>query len=120
VRAIERCVTAPWPWEMQSTAALVYLPEQIVWYLIVALLPIGIVSSLRRDALLAGLLIGVGAVAAVGIALLSGNVGTLVRLRVLAMPYLATVSAAGLCDVFARAVHRERGPATERAEPIWR
>lgn len=120
VRAIERYVTAPWPWEMQSTAALVYLPEQIVWYLIVALLPIGIVSSLRRDALLAGLLIGVGAVAAAGIALLSGNVGTLVRLRVLAMPYLATVSAAGLCDVFARAVHRERGPATERAEPIWR
>jgi Mannosyltransferase (PIG-V) len=120
VRAIERYVTVPWPWETQSTAALVYLPEQIIWYLIIALLPMGIVSSLRRDALLAGLLVGVGAVAAVGIALLSGNVGTLVRLRVLAMPYLATVSAAGLCDVLARAVHRERGPAIEKAEPIWR
>jgi hypothetical protein len=119
VRAIERYVTAPWPWEAESVSALAYLPEQVIWYLIVLLLPCGIVATLRRDPLLACLLMGIGSVGALGIALVSGNVGTLVRLRVLAMPYFATVSATGLCDLLASAVRHERGPASEKAEPIW-
>jgi hypothetical protein len=119
IRAIERYFTVPWPWEAESTAALAYLPEQIIWYLIVALLPCGVVSALRRDALLACLLMGIGVVAAVGIALLNGNVGTLVRLRVLALPYFTTVSAAGLCDVLAIVRRREREPAIGKAEPTW-
>ena len=120
VRAVERYVTAPWPWEAESVSTLAYLPEQVVWYLIVLLLPWGMVSALRRDPLLACLLVGIGAVGALGIALLSGNIGTLVRLRVLALPYFATISATGLCDLLAAAVRRERGPATQKAEPIWR
>jgi dolichyl-phosphate-mannose-protein mannosyltransferase len=119
VRAFERYVTAPWPWEAESTAAVTYLPEQIVWYVVIALLPFGIVSCLRRDPLLACLLLGVGVVAMAGIALSSGNVGTLVRLRVLAWPYFATLSAAGLCDLLAAAVRHKRGPAIEKAELIW-
>jgi hypothetical protein len=119
IRAVERYVTAPLPWEAQSTAAVTYLPEQIVWYFVVALLPFGIVSCLRRDALLTCLMLGVGAVAMFGIALSSGNVGTLVRLRVLAWPYFATLSAVGLCDVFAAAARPRRGLAIEKAEPIW-
>jgi hypothetical protein len=120
VRAVERYVTVPWPWEAQSLSTLAYIPEQIIWYVIVALLPFGVVSSLRRDALLACLLLGIGVVAAAGIAFLSGNIGTLVRLRVLALPYFVTVSAAGLCDLLAMATRRGRGPSIERAEPIWR
>ena len=40
-----------WP-QHRSTTALAYLPEQLVWYGIVALLPFGLFFSLRRDALL--------------------------------------------------------------------
>jgi len=119
VRAVERYVTVPWPWEAQSAAALAYMPEQIVWYLLVALLPIGAVFSLRRDSLLTSLLLGIGAVAALAIALLSGNVGTLVRLRVLAFPYVATLSAVGACELLTMATRREDGPVFEKAEPIW-
>ena len=120
VRAVERYFTVPWPWEAESSATLAYLPEQIIWYLIVLLLPIGVFSSLRRDALLTCLLMGTGVVAALGIAFLNGNVGTLVRLRVLALPYFTTISATGLCDVLAMVRQRERRPAIGKAEPTWR
>ena len=74
------------PWEAQSAAALAYLPEQIVWYVLVVLLRSGLVFALRRDALVAGLLFGHAMVAALTVALTSGNVGTLVRHRGLALP----------------------------------
>jgi hypothetical protein len=119
VRALERYVTAPWPWEVQSASALAYMPEQVVWYVVIALLPFGFVFSMRRDSLLASLLFGVAAVGALAIALLSGNVGTLVRLRVLAFPYLAMLSAVGACELLALAIRRENGPLLEKAAPIW-
>ena len=96
VRAVERYVTVPLPWEVKSTTALAYLPEQLIWYGIVALLPFGLLFSLRRDALLTSLLVSVAGVAGLAIALLSGNVGTLVRLRVLAIPYLASLGMVGV------------------------
>src|SRR5207248_10371875 len=52
VRAVERYVTVPLPWEVKSTTALVYLPEQLIWYCVIALLPFGVFFSLRRDPLL--------------------------------------------------------------------
>jgi hypothetical protein len=119
VRAFERYVTVPLPWEVKSTTALAYLPEQLFWYGIVALLPFGLVFSLRRDAVLTSLLAAVAGVAAIGIALLSGNVGTLVRLRVLAIPYLASLSMVGLCELLTHAVRRGHSRVIEKVEPIW-
>jgi len=108
VRAAERYVTVPLPWEAKSPAAVAYLPEQVVWYVLVALLPIGLLFSLRRDVVLTMILCGVTAVSASAIALLNGNVGSLVRLRVLAIPYLTWLSMVGLCELLARASqHRE-------------
>jgi hypothetical protein len=118
VRAAERYVTVPLPWEVQSPSALAYLPEQVIWYGIVALLPFGVVFSLRRDTLIASLLMGTAATGATAIAYLSGNVGTLVRLRVLALPYLVVLSAVGLCELLAMAARRE-GRAFKEAESIW-
>lgn len=113
VRAFERYVTVPWPWEVQSTAALIDIPEQVVWYLLVLLLPIGLVRSFQRDAALTGLMFGTAAASIVAIALTSGNVGTLVRHRSLAVPYLLWLSLAGLCELLSRA------PSFTKAEPIW-
>ena len=119
VRSFERYLTVPLPWEAQSTAALAYLPEQIVWYCIVALLPVGLLYSWRRDPLLASIFLSVGVVAATAIALLNGNVGTLVRLRVLSIPYFACLSMVGLCELLARAPRTNESGLFEKAEPIW-
>jgi hypothetical protein len=103
VRAFVKYVTVPLPWEIQSRSALVYLPEQIAWYLLVGLFPIGFVFALRRDPLVAGLLFGHAIVAAATVALTSGNVGTLVRHRGLALPYVVWLSAVGACELLRRA-----------------
>jgi hypothetical protein len=120
-RAFERYVTVPWPWEVQSRAMLVDIPEQVVWYVLVLLLPAGLIASFRRDAVLTGLLFGTALVSIVAIALTSGNVGTLVRHRSLAMPYLLFLSLAGLCELLSRAGVRTTGavPALTKAEPVW-
>jgi len=122
VRAFERYVTVPWPWEVQSRLALYDIPEQVVWYLLVLLLPAGIIASCRRDPTLTGLLLGTALVSTVAVALTSGNVGTLVRHRSLAMPYLMFLSLVGLCEVLARARTSGTAPASKsftRAEPVW-
>ncbi|HET9830694.1 MAG TPA: hypothetical protein VFP91_03255, partial [Vicinamibacterales bacterium] len=67
-------------------------------------------------------LFGTALVSIVAIALTSGNVGTLVRHRSLAMPYLVFLSAAGLCELLSRAAARGRAPAASpftKAEPVW-
>jgi hypothetical protein len=94
-------VTVPLPWKIQSRAALTYLPEQVVWYLMVVLVPIGIASGLRRDVLLTALLATYTGTAVVLVAITSGNVGTLVRHRGLAVPYLLWFSVLGACEVVA-------------------
>jgi 4-amino-4-deoxy-L-arabinose transferase-like glycosyltransferase len=92
-------VTVPLPWKIESRAALSFLPEQIVWYVMVLLAPFGLVAGLRRDALLTALLCGYTATAVVLVAITSGNVGTLVRHRGLAVPYLLWFSVLGACEV---------------------
>lgn len=101
VKAVVRYVTVPWPWEVRSTAALAYLPEQLVWCLLVALALIGLPFACRRDVIVAGLLIGHAVVAAATVALISGNIGTLVRHRGLALPYFVWISGVGVCELLA-------------------
>jgi hypothetical protein len=102
VRALGRYVTAPEPWSAPSRAALSFVPEQVVWYVLAAFVPIGLLFAFHRDPLIAGLLCGNALVAVVTVALVSGNVGTLVRHRGLAMPYLVWISAVGICECAAR------------------
>jgi hypothetical protein len=129
VRALERYVTVPLPWEARSAASLAYVPEQLVWYIIVALAPIGLVFAFRRDTLVASLLLGYTLVAVVTVAVTSGNVGTLIRHRGLALPFMVCLSAVGACELIAWARHRrEPTPAADagsgtvlmRVEPTWR
>jgi hypothetical protein len=103
VRAVERYVTVPLPWEAQSAAALAYLPEQLFWYILAVLSVPGVAYALRRDPVVAGLLFGYAIVAALLIALTSGNVGTLVRHRGLALPFIVWLSAVGGCELLAAA-----------------
>jgi hypothetical protein len=128
VRAVTRYVTVPLPWEARSASALAYLPEQVFWYLIVVFAPLGIVGSLRRDRVTAGLLLGYAGVAALAVAMISGNVGTLVRHRGLALPFVVWLSAVGVCDLI-RWLDRRRTsertvdagrPPLLKVQPTWR
>jgi hypothetical protein len=102
VRAVVRYVTVPLPWEAQSVAALAFLPEQILWYVLLAFVPFGVVFAFRRDVVVAGLLVAHAAIAGLSVALTSGNVGTLIRHRGLALPYLVWLGAVGACELLSR------------------
>jgi hypothetical protein len=95
VRAARTFLFIPWPWEMVSASELAFLPEHLVWLLIVAFTPIGIVVGWRRDRLVTSLLIGFVLPTAAALAITNGNVGTLLRLRGLVSPYLIWLAVLG-------------------------
>jgi hypothetical protein len=97
IRALSSFVVVPAPWQLQSARELAYLPEQIAWYILALLLPAGIVAGCRRDRLVTCMLAGYVAPTAIALALTNGNVGTLLRLRGLVVPFLAWVSLVGFC-----------------------
>ena len=97
----------PTPWQIHSRAEAAYLPEQIVWYIVVFTAAIGFVAGLRRDSLVTWLFAGYAAVALVVVGLNTGNMGTLVRHRAFALPYLGALSALGATVLLARFAGRE-------------
>jgi hypothetical protein len=99
LRSATSFVTVPWPWEFVSLRELLYLPEHVLWYVMVALLPIGIVAGWRRDRFVTMLLAGYMIPTAAAIALTNGNVGTLLRLRGIVTPYVVWLSAVGFVAV---------------------
>lgn len=109
IRAAVSFFTTPFPWEMRSRSELAFLPEQLTWYVLLALSPIGLIAGWRRDPWLTSLLIGLAIPTAAAVAVTNGNVGTLLRLRGLVTPYLISLGAVGLialADMLAR-VHRD-------------
>lgn len=97
-------VTEPAPWRIESKPMLAYLPEQMFWYVLLALAPFGVVAAVRRDPMLAALLVTHAFAAATVVAMTSGNIGTLIRHRGLVMPYLAWLAGLGLYELMRSAV----------------
>lgn len=95
VKAMASYFVEPVPWRTESVALLAYVPEQMTWYLMALMLPFGVVAGMRRDLLLTSLLAAHAGVAMLLVALTSGNIGTLIRHRSLAFPYLVWLSALG-------------------------
>jgi hypothetical protein len=88
-------VIYPAPWQVRSRSELIYLPEQMLWYLVVFAAVIGVVTGMRRDRLVTCLFAAYAIVALVTVGVSSGNMGTLVRHRAFALPYLGALSAYG-------------------------
>lgn len=107
-KAVWSYVAEPLPWKMESRLLLGYLPEQIVWYAMALLLPIGVVAGTRRDVVMTAMLTSHAAAAILIVALTSGNIGTLIRHRTLALPYLVWLSALGAQNCIRRFVDRRR------------
>jgi hypothetical protein len=99
VRAAISFVVTPLPWEMASLRELAFLPEHLVWYLMLAILPFGVVAGWKRDPLVTAVLLGYVVPTAAAVALTNGNVGTLLRLRGLVSPYLIWLSVLGLLTI---------------------
>jgi hypothetical protein len=97
VRAAGSFVLTPLPWQMRSTSELLFLPVHLGWYVMLALLPFGLVAGWRRDPWVTCVLVGLALPTAAAVALTNGNVGTLLRMRSLVIPQLVWLSALGLC-----------------------
>jgi len=109
VRGIGAYLTIPRPWDAQSRATAAYIPEQMIWYLLAALAPVGMLFGFRRDPIVTGLLIAYAMLIAGASAFTDGNVGTLVRHRGLVLPYLVWLSGVGACELIA-AIGRQPVP----------
>lgn len=108
VKAIWSYFAQPLPWAAQSRTMLAYIPEQIIWYLLALLLPFGIYSGMKRDIVLTSVLAAHAVAAILIIALSSGNIGTLIRHRALALPYIVWLSAVGAHEWMCRIAERSR------------
>jgi hypothetical protein len=108
-RGVAAYLTVPRPWDVQSRIAAAYVPEQIVWYVLIVLVAAGLPASFRRDPRLTSLLAAHAFLLAAAAALTDGNVGTLVRHRGLALQYLVWLAGVGACEV-ALAAHRRLSP----------
>ena len=105
-RGIASYVARPLPWDAESRAAVAQIPEQVVWYVLALLAAAGALFACRRDPLLAGLIVAYALLLAAGSAFTDGNIGTLVRHRGLAVPYVVWLSAVGATELLARARRR--------------
>lgn len=94
-RAVVRYFVEPMPWIPRSRAMLAYVPEQAAWWSLLLLMPFGIATGLKRDALLTSVLLSHAAAIIMMVALTSGNIGTLIRHRGLVLPYFVWIAALG-------------------------
>jgi hypothetical protein len=102
LRAIVAAVVVPVPWKAESTFTRAYLPEHIIWYLMVALVPLGIWFGLAHSPPATLVMTSYVLLMGLGIALRSGNVGTLVRHRGLILPFVIVLSAVAACHLIER------------------
>ena len=112
IRAALSFVLVPLPWQVSSWSAAAYLPQQVLWAVMVVFALVGVVAGLRRDGLLTLILASTVLIAAAGVTLTSGNIGTFVRHRDMTLLYLVWLSGVGFWfavqSVAARYTVRER------------
>jgi hypothetical protein len=118
VRAAAAFVITPWPWEMMSRSELVFLPEHMFWLMMILFVPIGAVAGWRRDPTMTACLIGFALPTAAVLAVTTGNVGTLLRLRGLVTPYLVWFGVLGVLTVSELLLMRSRSAAPRPAEAL--
>jgi hypothetical protein len=109
LRAAISFLVVPAPWQLASLREVAFLPEQLLWYGVLILLPVGVAAGFRRDPVITCLLVGYVLPTAAVLALTNGNVGTLLRLRGLVTPYLVWLSAIGFCASLQLLAHGRRG-----------
>jgi hypothetical protein len=118
IRAAVSFIVTPLPWEMVSRNELLFFPEHMLWILILLMLPIGAVGGWRRDPWATACLIGFALPTAAVLAVTTGNVGTLLRLRGLVTPYLIWFAVLGTLGVAEWLLTRAMSPTLATADAI--
>lgn len=108
VNSLIAYVTEPVAWRIESRTMLLYLPEQMLWLMILALVPFGAVAGMRRDPIVTSLIVCHGLALVIMVALPSGNIGTMIRHRGLALTYFAWLAGLGLYELARLATSRAR------------
>jgi hypothetical protein len=114
VKAAWAYVAQPLPRERWSRTMLAYLPEHVTWWVIALLLPLGVYAGLKRDVVVTSMLVAHAVAAIAIVALSSGNIGTLIRHRALALPYVIWLSAVGAHECARWMVRPQRSPNGDR------
>ena len=117
IRAVFSLATVPLPWQMASTTALALLPEQVIWYAAVLASMVGLVAGLRRDMLLTLILAANIALGWFIISLHNGNIGTLVRIRDMVVPFVGWLASLGVCSTIEWIVSTVRSREARRMAP---
>jgi len=118
VRAAISFAITPLPWEMVSLGELAFFPEHLLWMVILLLVPIGAVAAWRRDATITAMLLGFALPTAAVLAVTTGNVGTLLRLRGLVTPYLIWFAVFGALTICEWLLTRGESTAVSRVEAV--
>jgi hypothetical protein len=103
---------------MASLSELVFFPEHLLWMLIIVFVPIGAVAGWKRDATVTACMIGFALPTAAVLAVTTGNVGTLLRLRGLVTPYLVWFAALGALTAMEWVLSRSKVTAVRQAEAM--
>jgi hypothetical protein len=115
IRGLVSFVLTPLPWQAASRGELAFLPEHLLWYVLLVTVPFGLIAGWRRDPLVTAVLIGFVLPTALVLALTNGNVGTLLRLRGLVTPYLMWIGVLGMCVIGEALVARRLDTTGRRA-----
>jgi hypothetical protein len=110
-RSAASFVFVPMPWQAESTPERLYLPEHVLWLMLVVLAMVGVWPAFRQDVFVTAVLVSYALVTSAAVALTSGNVGTLIRHRSLSIPFLvwfSGVAVARLLDAADAAVTADR------------
>lgn len=113
VRAGVSILAFPLPWQSRSMSQVVYIPQQVMWYIVLALVPIGVVAGFRRDALLTSVLTSMTLFHLAVVGLRSGNFGTMVRHRDMAFLFIIWLGALGAASALTTLVTRRTVPRME-------
>jgi hypothetical protein len=104
VRAAVAFVTVPAPWQAASMSELVFVPQQVCWYVMVVAAVAGACAGFRTRPWLTSILLGFSIGGLIVIAPNSGNVGTLIRHRDMITPFVLWLGAIGVVSAARRFV----------------
>jgi hypothetical protein len=119
-RAIGAAVLMPLPTQAQTPLTRAYLPEHVVWLALAVLLPFGVWFGWRYHPAATAVLATYVMLMGLGIALRSGNVGTLIRHRSLIIPYVVCFGAVAVCHLLTRWQRRGQSGRGALHDPLER
>ena len=117
LRALLAALVVPWPWQAETLMLRAYLPEHVLWLVLAALLPLGVWAGARRLPEATFIMASYVTVMFAGIALRSGNVGTLIRHRGLVLPFVICLGAVAVCHALWRLAPAPRNTSTFHEDP---